>query len=573
MPPPPTPPPEEPARSSAVTTAATGPARERLGVQAQVAVLAAFPFVVSFIAWLWSGREWDVVVTALACGLPAALAACALLLRQHRQGSRTTASLAGMEARVAGIVESAMDPIVSIDEHQRIVLFNAAAERVFRWPRGAVLGQPVDMLLPPRFREQHARHVARFADTGVTSRQMGGSNVLAALRSTGEEFPIEASISQHVEGGRKVLTVILRDITERNRAAHLLAYSEARLRGILDSAMDAVITVDESQKIVLFNAAAEKMFACTAEQALGAPLAWLIPERFRASHGEHVRAFGETGVSSRRMGGARIVTGLRSTGEEFPIDASISQLSDAGGKFYTVILRDVTDRVRAHEALARSKDELRELAAAAGKAREQEQSRIARELHDELAQSMSMLKMDVMLIRAATRADDGDTLSRLAKMERQIDATIKAMRRIASDLRPLSLDDLGVFPAIESLVHDFQQRTGIACELAIANPARELGNEQATAVFRIVQESLTNVGKHARASRVEVSLLEEDDALTVTVRDDGAGFDASARPAGFGLLGVRERAYLLGGTSTVTSAPGRGTEVEVTLPLRAAVGA
>ena len=137
------------------------------------------------------------------------------------------------------------------------------------------------------------------------------------------------------------------------------------MRGILDSAMDAIITVDAAQHVVLFNAAAEAMFGCPRQEALGAPLAWFIPERFRGVHAEHVRHFGETGTASRRMGALRIVTGLRRNGEEFPIDASISQLDESGGKFYTVILRDVSERVRIEEALRRSKEELRELGAAA----------------------------------------------------------------------------------------------------------------------------------------------------------------------------------------------------------------
>ena len=113
---------------------------------------------------------------------------------------------------------------------------------------------------------------------------------------------------------------------------------------------------------------------------MGAPLAWFIPDRFRSAHARHVDDFGATGVTSRRMAGARVVMGLRRNGEEFPIDASISQLTDGTSRFYTVVLRDVSERMRALESLARSKEELRELASAASSAREQEQSRIAREL-------------------------------------------------------------------------------------------------------------------------------------------------------------------------------------------------
>jgi len=523
--------------------------------------------------WLVGERPREMLVTALSVVVPVILAVAFLLYRQNRTRQATQRALQSMKARASGFFESAMDPIISIDESQRIVLFNAAAERAFRWPRRAVLGQPVDMLIPQRFHAAHRAHVDQFRQTGVTSRRMGELRALTGVRADGDEFPIEASISQHVEDGRKVLTVILRDITERMRAEALLARSEARLRGILDSAMDAVITVDDQQKIVLFNAAAEKMFGCPQEQAMGAPLAWFIPDRFRDAHARHVDDFGATGVTSRRMAGARVVMGLRRNGEEFPIDASISQLTDGTSRFYTVVLRDVSERMLTLESLARSKEELRELASAASSAREHEQSRIARELHDELAQAMSALKMDLSLIRSSSSGEDVSLAKRLDRMEAQIDATIAAMRRIAADLRPLTLDDLGLAPAIESLVQDFQRRSGVRCELVIADPDLELPGAHATAVFRIVQESLTNVGKHAKASNVEVVIGEDPEGIIVAVRDDGVGFaiDGPRKPQSYGLLGVRERAYLLGGQTRIVSAPGKGTEIEVRLPHAAAL--
>src|SRR6266571_5010155 len=150
------------------------------------------------------------------------------------------------------------------------------------------------------------------------------------------------------------LGLVYRQITKRHAAEGALQDVEARVASIVESAMDAVITVDEKQRVVMFNAAAEAMFGCPRGQAIGAPLAWFIPERFRAEHERHIRRFGETGISSRRMGAQRIVAGLRSGGREFPIDASISQITEGGKKFYTVILRDVTERVQAEEALRRA---------------------------------------------------------------------------------------------------------------------------------------------------------------------------------------------------------------------------
>ncbi|HXF80422.1 MAG TPA: PAS domain S-box protein, partial [Usitatibacter sp.] len=268
-----------------------------------------------------SDTPFVVVVVALA-----ALVAAAVLLHLRARVARATRrQLVNIQARVGGILESAMDAVISVDESQRIVIFNGAAERVFRWPRTAVIGQRLDMLLPERYRGAHAAHIEAFGRGDGHARGMGPRTVLNGLRADGEEFPIEASISRHEEDGRKLFTVILRDVNERIQAEARLARSEARLRSILDSAMDAIITVDESQHIVLFNEAAERVFGCPRHEALGAPLSWFIPERFRAGHAGHMRRFGETGATTRRMGEQRVVTGLRRNGEEFPIEASISR--------------------------------------------------------------------------------------------------------------------------------------------------------------------------------------------------------------------------------------------------------
>lgn len=355
----------------------------------------------------------------------------------------------------------------------------------------------------------------------------------------------------------------------RQTAKRALQQAEARINGILGSAMDAIITIDESQHVVMFNRAAEEMFGWHEADAIGAPLARFIPERFRVGHVDHVRAFGETGIVSRRMGAQRIVTGLRLNGEEFPIDASISQLSADGGKFYTVILRDVTERLRADEELRRSKDELRELGAVAHQVREQEKKRLARELHDELAQALTALKMDVAWCRERTVGGDGSIETRLDRMEATLDAAVAATRRMASDLRPLMLDDLGLLPAVEWLVENFTSRTGVACKLATSGSELELDGLRATAVYRIVQESLANVAKHAQASWVEVTIRSNGSSLLIDVRDDGQGFSPQEprKPDSYGLLGLRERASLLGGKASVASAPGQGTRIEVQLPI------
>jgi PAS domain S-box-containing protein len=535
-------------------------------VLAPILGLTALTVVLALGAWLLNRTQ--VLVAAAGSGLALALFAIASLYGQVRQRQSAQRSWGNVEARIGDIVEAAMDPIVTVDEQQMILVFNAAAEKVFAWPRAAMIGQPLGKLIPERFHERHQQHIAGFGSTGTTSRRMGGQAVLTALRANGEEFPIEASISQHSEDGHKRFTVILRDISERLRDEIRLAQSEARLRGVLDSAMDAIITIDERQHIVLFNAAAEAMFGCSQQDAVGAPLNWLIPERFRAGHGDHVRSFGETPTATRRMGEQRIVTGLRRNGEEFPIDASISQLSAGGAKFFTVILRDVTERVRTEQALRRSKEELRELGAAANEAREQEKSRISRELHDELGQTLTALQMDVAWFRQRAPQGEPTLTAKLDRMEALLHTTVAATRRIAGELRPLVLDDLGLLPAIEWLMDSFTQRTGVECEFKLSDIELNLSDAQASAVFRVIQESLNNVAKHAHASRVEICIDRHAAELKVSVRDDGVGFtpqDPRKRNS-FGLLGLRERASMLGGQATVSSSPGKGTRVDVSFP-------
>jgi PAS domain S-box-containing protein len=326
--------------------------------------------------------------------------------------------------------------------------------------------------------------------------------------------------------------------------------------------MDAIITADHHQNIILYNRAAERIFGWPAAEIMGKPLTQLIPERFRQGHAHHVDRFGSTGVTSRRMSGSTVVYGLRASGEEFPVDASISQLDSPEGKLFTVILRDVSERVRAQEDLA-------SFAAEASAIREQEKTRVARELHDELAQSLTALKMDTIWVRDNLASDPQGAAGKLAGMLAMLDSSVAATRRIAADLRPLLLDDLGLVPAIEWLAQNFQQRTGVPCTIEM-DLEMELPEPYATAVFRMVQESLANVAKHAKARKVVVGVALDLHEISLWVRDDGVGFEpvAPRKRNSLGLLGLRERAHLLKGSVTIDSRPGAGTRVQARIPLR-----
>ncbi|MBZ5789439.1 MASE4 domain-containing protein [Burkholderia contaminans] len=232
--------------------------------------------------------------------------------------------------------------------------------------------------------------------------------------------------------------------------------------------------------------------------------------------------------------------------------------------------REVEERVRAERALQASREELREIAAISASAREAEQRRIARELHDELAQTLAALKNDLEWLINRVPQDDALLARKIAAMHTLARGAVAATRRIASDLRPLMLDDLGFAAAMQWLVEDFRHRHGIDCSLHVDPPELQLDEPYATAVFRIAQEALANVARHAAASHANVELVRASHTIELTIRDDGAGFDPGVprKSGSFGLVGLRERAYLVGGTLRIATTLGEGTTVEVEIPLQ-----
>ena len=350
-----------------------------------------------------------------------------------------------------------------------------------------------------------------------------------------------------------------------------VAQNEARLAGIIRSSMEAIISVDENQQVVLFNPMAETLFGLPADQALGRPLGDFIPARFRTAHASHVERFGVTGISDRQMGRQRTLHALRQDGTEFPIEASISQATDnTGHKLFTVMLRDVTERVRAEAALRRSREELQALSDSILAGREDEKRRIARELHDDLGQRLSALKMDLAMLEGDLQDERGSArvLGQVGAMHAVIDETIAAVRRISADLRPALLDELGLSAALDWLAKDFGRRYSIRVSTQVPEEL-DVTEQAATAVFRIVQEALSNVVHHAGAGQAWITLTHGDDQYMLRVRDDGCGWDGQPKDGArrsFGLLGVRERARLLGGTVAFEHMPDHGFELILRFP-------
>jgi signal transduction histidine kinase len=221
---------------------------------------------------------------------------------------------------------------------------------------------------------------------------------------------------------------------------------------------------------------------------------------------------------------------------------------------------------RARERLRESEERLRALAAHLQSVREEERANIAREIHDELGQVLTGLKMDVTWLGA--RLDAPALVEKAESMNRLIEQTIRAVRRIATGLRPEVLDDMGLVAGIQWQAKEFQKRTGIRCRIKLPPESTAFGGEESLTTFRIFQEILTNVARHARATRLEVELRTEGERLVLAVADNGVGFDARQANGGrsLGLLGMQERALRLGGRVEVSGTPGKGTRVMLALP-------
>ncbi len=197
---------------------------------------------------------------------------------------------------------------------------------------------------------------------------------------------------------------------------------------------------------------------------------------------------------------------------------------------------------------------------------EQERKRIAREIHDELGQALTALRIDVAWLSERV-SRDGTVGERLQSMSNILDNTVESVRRIAAHLRPGLLDDLGLAASIEWLADQITARSGIRCRIAMDHGSLDLNERLSVCVYRIVQEALTNVARHSEASEVEVGIQEVENSLLVEISDNGVGFDPETRKYSYGLLGIRERAQMLGGTVEVTSRPDEGTSVMASFPL------
>ena len=331
---------------------------------------------------------------------------------------------------------------------------------------------------------------------------------------------------------------------------------EGMFHDALEFAPDAVILCDLTGRMVRVNARAEGMLGYRREELRDRGIDMLVTPRQRTAFVANLTAYAARSGLTREGVPAICV---RKDGSEFPGEISVTVLQTANERILMAALRDVT-RWREQQ------ERLRAMAAQAEAAREQERKAIAREVHDELGQVLTALRMDLTWLEMQGLGAQPALAAKVQEMRGLVDRAIQGVRDVATTLRPAALD-MGLAPALQWLADEFARSAGVACRCEVQELKPAPDEARSVAVFRIAQEALTNVARHAQATEATLTLGGQGEHLRLTVQDNGAGFDPQAMRAGtFGLLGMRERALAMGGRVEVTSRPGAGTRVELEVP-------
>lgn len=360
--------------------------------------------------------------------------------------------------------------------------------------------------------------------------------------------------------------VLFFNISLRKRTEKALRESEKKYRDLYDNAPDMYHSVDKDGIIIDCNETEARIFGYEKEEIIGRSITAFLTDESQILHEQEFPALKKK----------KSIQGLerefaRKDGTTFTASLNVFLEFDEKGDLVRTktIGRDITEQKRVEEELRRSQEELRNLSAHMETAREEERGHIAREIHDELGVTLSKLKLDISWLQNRLSKESSPLVEKTGKMSDLVDKTIDSVQRIASELRPGVLDYLGLSAAIKWQAGEFRERAGIEYIISILPEDIELDQELSIPVFRIFQETLRNVVRHAQATRVEIDLTESRGALSLEVRDNGKGITAEqiSNPASFGLMGIRERARFLGGSVRISGIPGEGTTVTVDIPI------
>ena len=485
---------------------------------------------------------------------------------------RAEQELATQRAQLEGIIASAMDAIITVDEEERVVLFNRAAESMFLCQSADAIGQPLTRFIPERFKAAQHGHMSILALTQTTFRSMGRADTLFGMRADGKEFPLEASISYVTVDGKRLLTVIIRDITERKQAEETLRDREHEFLLLADNVPAFYAYIDHELRYRFMNKRYEELFRRPASEMIGRPVKDVVGELNFGKLEPHLReAFaGQAASFAYRMD--------LPNGDARWINVHYTPDVDGAGppKGVLVLASDVTAQAQAELALKQSqlglmekREELQALAEKLLTAQDEERKRIARELHDDFNQRLAALSVELGLMERAPISASEPMAQQLGAVRSQVVQLSDDLHNLAYRLHPSLLDHVGLEIALREHFVEFTKRTGLPVTFGVHNVPRTLSKEIATNLFRVMQESLQNVSKHAQATNVTVRLSGSPKGVGLSVRDNGKGFDLEGQKdcvRGLGLVSMQERARGLGGFLRIHSLPKDGTKVCAWIP-------
>lgn len=479
-------------------------------------------------------------------------------------------SLRKSDKRYRLLAENMKDVIWAVDKDLRYTYISPSVERARGYTVEEAMRLPVEKL----FTEKSFRKFQKIL-TDVTALEghgipaSPGRSLTFEMELTCKDrstiwAEVTASFAFDSQGRPAGYVGMTRDITERKRAEEAIRQSEETYRTIFESTGTAMIILEEDTTISLANSEFVRLSSYSRGEIEGKK-AWkdfIVPEDVARVMRYHVLRR-KPGNEAPRNYGFRF-------NDRYGIlkDMYVTATLLPGTRKSLISLLDITETKKAEEALKISREQLRNLHKHSQDVRERERTRIAREIHDELGQVLTALKMDLSYLAKKLPRDFTSLETKIDLMLRFVDMTIQSVKRITMDLRPGILDHLGLVAAIEWQADEFQKRTGVRCSVTVDSEEIILRPDQSTSVFRIFQEALTNIARHARATEVKTSLAAKNGVLEMTVRDNGIGITGEQieNPKSYGLMGIKERAYFCGGEARIIGQKGKGTTLVICIP-------
>ena len=460
------------------------------------------------------------------------------------------------EERYRTLIEQASDGIFISDLSGRYIDVNSNGIRLSGYSKEELMTMTIYDLLEPEDAISNPVRINELmlGKVVINERKM--------RRKNGEIFDVEISAKLLADGR---FLGIVRDITARKRAEEELKASEEKYRLLFHkNPLPMWMLSLPERRFLDVNDAAIGIYGYTKEEFLNMDI-WDIRPSDEKKHLKEQLAKIKDG---ERYSG--VWNHIKKDGSVVRVNIISHDIVYNGKPAKLVLASDITARLEAEEKLQESHEAYKQLASHLEVVREAERTHIAREIHDELGQQLTGLKMDISWLSKKIDVQDAEVQEKIKETISLIDGTVKTVRRIATELRPSILDDLGLVPAMEWQSEEFERRSGIPTVFTSNKSSVNLSPDMSTAIFRIYQESLTNVMRHAGAGKVEASLEVDDTNVKLTINDDGKGFlvEEIANKKTLGLMGMRERATLLGGSYQINSRPGGGTSVNIVVPFK-----